>query len=183
MNQKHGIQSIVERQSVRQEIDYRVQLTATVDLIRILLRQGLAFRGHDESESSKNAGNFLEFMRFLGDHNEEIDQIILDKAPHNLKLTAPAIQKDIVNACAEETTQEIIAELGDELFAVLVDEARDASNKEQMAVVIRYVNKRGYVVERFLGIVHVPNTTSLQLKTTLESLFGKYSIIISNLCG
>jgi hypothetical protein len=44
-------------------------------------------------------------MRFLGDHNKEIDGVIPDNAPQNLKLVAPKIQKDIVNACAEEIIQ------------------------------------------------------------------------------
>jgi Domain of unknown function (DUF4371) len=183
MNERQNIQAMIERQSVRQGMEYRIQLNATVDTIRFLLRQGLPFRGHDESESSDSKGLFLEQMRFLGDHNKEIDEVILDNAPQNLKLVAPEIQKDIVNACAEETIQEILTELGDELFSVMVDEARDASTKEQMAVVIRYVNKRGCIVERFLGIVHVFETTAITLKMALEDLFGKYDLALSRLRG
>ena len=88
-----------------------------------------------------------------------------------------------MNACAEETIKEVITELGDELFSVLIYEARDASTKEQMAVVIRFVNKRGYVVERFLGIFHVPDTTALSLKAALENSFGKYGLTLSRLRG
>jgi Domain of unknown function (DUF4371) len=84
------------------------------------LRRGWAFRGHDESENSSNAGNFIEIMRFLRDRNEEIKSVILDNAPQNRKFIAPTIQKDIANACAEETNKEIIAEFGDGLFFVMV---------------------------------------------------------------
>jgi aspartate-semialdehyde dehydrogenase len=98
-----------------------------------------------------------------------------------LKLVAPEIQKDIVNACAEETIQEILAELGEELFSVMVDEARDVSIKEQMVVVIRYVNKRGCIIEQFLGIVHVFETTTITLKMALEDLFGKHGLALSRL--
>ena len=92
----------------------------------------MAFRGHDESESSNNAGNFLEFMKYLGDHNKEIDKVILDNAPQNCKLVAPGIQKDVVNACAEETIKEVITELGDELFSVLIDEMPQVKSKWQL---------------------------------------------------
>lgn len=34
------------------EIDYHVQLRAVVDVVRLLLESGLAFRGHDESKKS-----------------------------------------------------------------------------------------------------------------------------------
>ncbi|XP_051222060.2 uncharacterized protein [Lolium perenne] len=39
-----------------------------------------------------------------------------------------------------------------------------------MAVVVRYVSKSGDIIERFLGIQHVPNTTSLALKKALLEL-------------
>ena len=84
LNQRQCIQTVFEKQTVRQKMDYRVQLNASVDCARFLAKQGLAFRGHDESESSSNKGNFLELLRFLGDHNEHINKVILDKAPQNL---------------------------------------------------------------------------------------------------
>jgi Domain of unknown function (DUF4371) len=52
-----------------------------------------------------------------------------------------------------------------------------------MAVVIRYVNKRGCIVERFLGIVHVFETTIITLKMALEYLFGKHGLALSRLRG
>lgn len=155
LNQRQCIQTVFEKQTVRQKMDYRVQLNASIDCTQFLAKQGLAFHGHDESESFSNKGNFLENLRFLGDHNEFINNVILDKAPQNLRLTSPDTQKDIVNAAAKETTKEIIAELGDDLFAVLIDKSRDISFKEQMAVIIRFVNNRGLVVERFLDILNV----------------------------
>ena len=58
----------------------------------------------------------------------------------------------------------LIRERGDELFSVLMDEARDVSTKEQMAVAIRYVDIKGHVIERILGIKHVTNTSALTWK-------------------
>ncbi|XP_077223437.1 uncharacterized protein LOC143857050 [Tasmannia lanceolata] len=69
------------------------------------------------------------------------------------------------------------------MFSILVDEARDVSNKEQMAVVIRYVDKLGHVVERLLGITHVPNTTATSLKEEIETLLDKHKLSISRLRG
>jgi hypothetical protein len=57
----------------------------------------------------------------------------------NCQLTSPDIQKDIVQACAEEITQVIMSELGNACFSLLVDESRDVSVKEQMAVMVRLV--------------------------------------------
>ncbi|GMP51274.1 hypothetical protein CsSME_00017564 [Camellia sinensis var. sinensis] len=52
-----------------------------------------------------------------------------------------------------------------------------------MAVVLRYVDKKGIVIERFLGIVHVSNTTALSLKAAIESLFCRHGLSISKLRG
>ena len=113
------------KQSDQTLIEYKVRLNASIDCIQFLLRQGLAFHGHDESRYSKNQGNFLELLRFLADHNETIRSVVLKNAPKNLKLTAPDIQKDNASAAATETTNVIINELRKALFSILIDESRD----------------------------------------------------------
>ncbi|XP_062085725.1 uncharacterized protein LOC133791830 [Humulus lupulus] len=132
MNEKQHIQTFFEKQSKQDRSEYRSRLEAIVDCIRLLLRQGLAFRGDDEFGDSSNQGNFLEILKFPADHNEDIKAVTLTNAPENLKLTSPDIQKDIVRAVAFETLDIIIKEIGDALFSILVDESRDISTKEQM---------------------------------------------------
>lgn len=79
-------------------------------------------------------------------------------APENHKLTWPDIQKDIVFAFAIKVSNAILKELGDSCFAILVDESRDISTKEQMTIVLHYVDKQGRVVERFFGLIHIIDT-------------------------
>ncbi|XP_024190628.1 uncharacterized protein LOC112194645 [Rosa chinensis] len=69
------------------------------------------------------------------------------------------------------------------LFSILVDEARDVSIKEQMAVIFRYVDKNGCMIERFFGIEHVANTIAIILKETIDALLYKHSLSISSLRG
>jgi len=96
----------------------------------------------------------------------------LKQAPLNNKLTSPDIQKDIAHFCAKETIGKILEELGDGYFAVLVDESCDVSCKQQMVVVLRYVDKIGFVMEHLLGLVHVTDTSSLSLKENIYSLLS-----------
>ncbi|WOG95842.1 hypothetical protein DCAR_0415171 [Daucus carota subsp. sativus] len=84
---------------------------------------------------------------------------------------------------AVETTKIILSELGDDLFSILVDESRDISVKEQMVILLRYVNKNGCIVERFLGVVHVGDTTSLSLKFGVEELLQKHQLSVAKIRG
>uniref|UniRef100_A0A1S4DF85 DUF4371 domain-containing protein n=2 Tax=Nicotiana TaxID=4085 RepID=A0A1S4DF85_TOBAC len=45
-------------------------------------------------------------------------------------------------------------DLNGDFFPLLVDESCDVSRKEQLDIVLRYVNRCGSVVEHFIGIVH-----------------------------
>ena len=121
VNQDQHIQSILFKQSSQAHSEYRTRLTMLIDCICFLLCQGLPFRGHDEGDTSKNQGNFLELFYFLANHNEEANATILKNAPTNLKLTSPDIQKNIVNAIAVETLNAIIKDIGDRCFSILVN--------------------------------------------------------------
>ena len=118
----------------------------------------------------------------MGDHNESINKV-LQTAPKNCKLTHSDIQKDIVNAIAREASKAIITDLDNRFFSILVDESHDILVKEQMSLVLHYVNKKEIIIERFLGIVHVASTTALSLKYTIECLLCEYNLSLSNLRG
>ncbi|XP_075483620.1 uncharacterized protein LOC142523773 [Primulina tabacum] len=181
MNQDEHIQPVLHKQSKQMRNDYRIRLNASIDYIRVLLRQGHSFRGHDKTESSLNLCNFLIQLEFLGAHNKEINDVILKNAPKNCKLTSPDIQKDIVNAT--ETINVIIRDVGDSLFSILVHESRDVSTKEQMSFVICYVDSSGHVNERFIGIEHLTSTTSLSLKDAIDKMFSRYNLSMSKFRG
>ena len=118
----------------------------------------------------------------MGDHNESINEV-LQTVLKNCKLTYLEIQKDIVNAIASETSKAIIKDLDNGFFSILVDESCDISVKEEMSLVLRYVNKKGIIIERFLGIVHVASTTTLSLKYAIECLLCEHNLNLSNLHG
>ncbi|KAG5575884.1 hypothetical protein H5410_056018 [Solanum commersonii] len=75
-------------------------------------------------------------------------------------MTSPIIQKDIVTACKIEIVKVILEELNGDYFALLVDESFDISRKEQMAIVLRYVDRMGFVMERLIDITHIQDTSA-----------------------
>ncbi|XP_016498890.2 uncharacterized protein LOC107817546 [Nicotiana tabacum] len=179
-----SINSIIfDKHSEKLKSEYRMHLEASIDVARLLLLYGLPFRGHDESESSTNQGLFQGFLRWHEDKHPDMGKVILENAPQNDTLTCPIIQKDIINACAKETLKAIIGDLNGDYFGILVDESKDISHKEQMALVLCYVDKNGEVVERFVGLVHVSDTSACSLKETIYSLLSDHSLSPSQIRG
>ncbi|EOA33131.1 hypothetical protein CARUB_v10016470mg [Capsella rubella] len=183
MKQAQSIKHALFKQNDVVKNEYRIRLTASIDASRYLLRQGLSFRGHDESEESANRGNFLELVKYTGEQNDAISKVILNNAPKNNQMIAPKIQKEIVNCFAEEVVKSVIEEIDHGVFGLLVDESADISHKEQMAVVFRFVDKSGDVKERFIGVVHVKETSSASLKSAIDNLFAKYGLSLKKLRG
>ncbi|XP_070030746.1 uncharacterized protein [Nicotiana sylvestris] len=88
-----------------------------------------------------------------------------------------------MGACAKETTKAIIEVLGGDYFEILIDESKDVSHKEQMTLILRYVNKSGMVIKRFLDIVHVIDTSFSSLQKAIYSLLLDHSLRKSKICG
>ena len=86
----------------------------------------------------------------IGTKTVEIVKDAYDKGAKNCKMISHPIQKDITKACAEEVMSIIMDEIGDKKFSVLIDESRDVSIKEHMAVILRLVNNSSIFVSRLL---------------------------------
>jgi len=138
------------------------------------------FRAHDESENSRSPGMFLAVLKLISANNPDIGKYTLGNAKKNNKLTYPTIQKEIIECFAKEVTKIICEEIKDDVFGLLVDESSDVSLKEQMAVVVRYVDKLGAVKESFIGVVHVTNTNSSTLKEAILSLLANNQLSIDH---
>lgn len=65
MNQKQNIVTMWNEHKQDHQNDYQTELIASVDCIRFLLRQGLAFCQHDESENSINQEISMDFWNFF----------------------------------------------------------------------------------------------------------------------
>ncbi|XP_060170360.1 uncharacterized protein LOC132601278 [Lycium barbarum] len=64
-NQRQSIQASFSNLNEKDKSDYRIRLNALIYVVRFLLRNGLSFRGHDESEDSEYKVFFLNFWNFM----------------------------------------------------------------------------------------------------------------------
>ncbi|XP_031282487.1 zinc finger MYM-type protein 1-like [Pistacia vera] len=127
----------------------------------------------------------MELLKFLSNHNDDIKKVVLENALKNHQMTAPNIQRELTSVCAHLMTKKIIAEIvrDKQPFSLLVDESRDVAVKEQMAIVFCYVDKIGCVIEHFIGVVHVKNTSAKSLKIAIDAFFVKHGLSLTSLRG
>ncbi|XP_052622344.1 uncharacterized protein LOC128127709 [Lactuca sativa] len=116
-------------------------------------------------------------------HNKAKEKYIfnntLENAAKNNQLISPKIQKELVQCFAQEVLLSIREEIGQDVFALLVDESSDVSKKEQMAIVLRYVDSLGFVKEIFIGLVHVKDTSSLTHKNAINEVLTSNKLSFS----
>jgi len=137
--------SNAHRAAVAKNWQYAEKLT---ELLLFLTRQGLALRGHDESQESNNRGNFLELCELFGKY----DQNFADRIQKSLNMTSHEIQDDLIKIAAKQVKRAIVDEVKTVgYFCLMADEARSFRD-EQLALCIRYAVDLD-IHERFLMFV------------------------------
>ena len=108
-------------------------------------------------------------------------EVVLDNVPQNASYVSPRIQKEILFIFSSKVQKIICDEIGDAKFCIIVDEACDELKREQMAIVLRFVDKEGFIRERFFDLTHVHETTSSTLKKEICDVFSRHNLRIKNI--
>ncbi|KAG6730395.1 hypothetical protein I3842_01G077400 [Carya illinoinensis] len=183
LKQSQHIDKAMNAQSSEQILNNRLRVKTSIDVVRWLAFQGCAFRGHDETFDSKNRGNFLEILKLLASYNDKVGKLVLENAPKSSKYTSPQIQKEILEVLAKKVRNKIREDIGDSRFCIIVDEARDESKREQMAIILRFVDVDGFIQERFFDLVHIKDTSALTLKNEISAVLSRHCLDIQNIRG
>ncbi|XP_075524545.1 uncharacterized protein LOC142556946 [Primulina tabacum] len=104
-------------------------------------------------------------------------------APKNAQYIAPEIQKEILHIMANRVRQMVREKVGEKYLCILIDEARDISKREQMAIILRFVNNRGILTERFFAIKSVSDTTSMNLKNEISNVLVHHDLHVKKIRG
>ncbi|KAG8386355.1 hypothetical protein BUALT_Bualt03G0140200 [Buddleja alternifolia] len=143
----------------------------------------IAFRARNERVDSHNRGNYIEILKHTTSYNNEVSLAVLENAPQNASYHSPQIQKEILSIYARKIQKFIREEIGDAKYCLIVNESRDESKREQMAIVLRFVDKDGFIRERFFDIVHVEDTKSSTLKKEISRTLAHHNLDIQNIRG
>ncbi|GKA98586.1 zinc finger MYM-type protein 1-like protein, partial [Tanacetum coccineum] len=176
------IENVIVKQTEQEIIDNRLRLQVTIDSTKWLKLQTCPLRGGDERPTSLYRGNLLELVDLIGTYNKDVARVV-SNAPQNAKYTSPDIQKEILQMYAMNVQEAIRDEIGNAKFCLIVDESQDESKKEQMAICVRFVDRKGYINERFLDLVHVKDTNALTLKNEILSSLYHLKLDVQDIRG
>ena len=162
----------------------RHYLKTVCEVLLLCSYQEIAMRGHREDEMSTNKGNFLEILSLVAKHDEVVKSQ-LNFLPRNAQYMSPKIQNDLIAIMAGMVRNHVTVAVRDAgMFSILVDESKDLSKKEQMAIVLCCVHKSTHTVhEHFLTFVKAESLTADSLSQyilkTLEDCNLDPSLMVS----
>jgi hypothetical protein len=76
LSEQHRLSVQRHNEQVRKN---RIMLTHLIKVVCVLEKLGLAFRGHDESETSVNRDNYVEMLKLLGNYYADMKFLVENK--------------------------------------------------------------------------------------------------------
>ena len=118
----------------------RSMLLKQLSSLRMLLRQGLAIRGHDRFD-----GNLEQLLQLRSEDDKD------------LKIWSEYLSHDIVNECISLLGNTLLRELlcsirETSIFSIMADETRDISNQEKLSICIHWIDSEFSIHEDLIGI-------------------------------
>ena len=158
-----------KEQSVRAEM-----LLKQLSSLKFLLRQGLAIRGHDDQE-----GNLYQLLKLLSQDSVEMQSWLLQG-----KYLSPVIVNEQIKLMSDFVLRGLLNEIRcTQWFTLIADEATDISNKEQMCVVIRWVDDMYEINEDPIGLIQLPKTDANTLTSALKDVLVRCILPLSQCRG
>ena len=125
----------------------------------------IALRGHrDDSkyyDSTSNVGNFQGLLNFRVECGDVILEEHFQTCPKNATYRSKTVQNELIEICGDYLREQIIREVKvAKFFSILADKVADVSNKEQMPLVLRFVDTKGHIREEFIKFIYLANGTT-----------------------
>ena len=147
------------------------------EILLFCSKQEIGIRGHREDKSSRNRGNFLEVLDLVAKHDTIVQQKITS-TPQNATCTSPQIQIDLLNIMAGIVQRRISTDVRKAgIYSILADETKDCSKKEQLSIVLRYVDLESATIhKRFLTYVEAKHMDAEALATYILDTIEQHGL-------
>ena len=185
--QSNPIEKLCDDLSSKQIKENRLKLESILKVIILCGRQNMPLRGHrdDSGSISTNKGNFLALIDFRCEAGDTILKEHLKSSSSRATYISKTIQNDLIMACGEYIRDMILEEVQScRFFSIIADEATDSSNREQLSIVLRFVDDKMDVREEFMGFVECKTgVTGEALAGTILDILDEWKLDKQNLCG
>ena len=149
-------------------------------------RQNIAVRGHVEStDGENNPGNFLALLKFRADVGDKVLANHFSQAGNRAKYTSPTIQNELISILGEQIRESIVNQIPSDApyFSILADKVIDVSNREQLSLVIRFIDSDGNIHEEFLGFHNLQRITGEAIASSILDTLPQWNLDIKNCWG
>lgn len=147
----------------------RQALVKQLHCLRYLLRQGLAIRGHTETE-----GNLYQLLQLMAVYDSEVVSWLEER-----KYFSPLIVNEQITIMGLSTLRALlnsIKKCSPTWYAIIVDEATDVANREQLNLSIRWVNNDYEINEDPVGLYCLPNTKAETIHFVVLDILTRCSL-------
>ena len=153
-------------QNQRQAHSNRIFLTSIIKCLKLCGRQGIALRGHrdDSTSVTLNQGNFKALLDLRIDAGDvALDNHLKTCAKHSTYISKTT-QNELLD-CMREIFQKSLtddvryqSDVSPGYFGIQANEVVDASNSEQLGIILRYL-KKGNPIEKLVVFVEGESIT------------------------
>ncbi|XP_051214426.1 uncharacterized protein [Lolium perenne] len=153
-----------------------------IDFMRFVFKEGLAFLDNGSGRCLADR-MFVDLGGFMVDTILEQPQ---REGPCRMRMLKPSFEYDLAHAFAKEARKGIAKELQGDFFGIFVDMCSPPDTyKYYMVLFARYVNCKGEVVERLLGIVPDSDISDSApyLKATVLSMLSEAGLSLQSVRG
>ena len=124
----------------------RKYLLKIAQTVRYLARQGLPLRGDGNEIDS----NFAQLLLLRANDDPKIHEYLAKKTD---KYNSPQIQNELLQIMANSIVRKIAGAIKDaRYYSLMADEVTDSSNREQVAICLRWIDEKFDAHEDFIGL-------------------------------
>lgn len=154
----------------------RMCFIKVIECLQYLARQGQAFQGHADDES-----NFTQLLKLRGKDEPRLLEWLEKKRD---KYTSHDIQNEVISIMANSVIRDLVSDIRQGgFFSIICDEYTDMSNKEQLTMCIRWVDKHLDAHEDFLGFFHIPDISAQTIVSAIKDALMRLQLSLTNCRG
>ncbi len=173
---------------IEMEANYwRNVLRRVVAVVKKLSSRGLPLRGDNELIGSNKNGNFLmcfellsEFDPFMATHLQKYGNPGKGKTSYTSSTTC----NEFISLMASKVRKTILNEIkSSKYYSIIVDSTPDISHTDQLSLVIKYVDKSGEPVERFIQFIPNVGHKATDMENAILNTLASYDLNLKDCRG